>query len=167
MSIGLLIFTLAHTAISLIAIVLGIVVVRQLFAARIDDRRTNAFLIFAAATSVTGYFFPFGGVTPAQIVGVVALLILAAVWVAIRRGRAGTWRWIYAAGMVASLYLLVFVLVVQGFKHVPFLEPLAPTQSEPPFQIVQLVVLVFFVGLGIQSVRKFRPVSAELARSWH
>jgi uncharacterized membrane protein len=157
MSTGLLVFTLLHTAISLIAIALGAVVVRQLLGARIDRNRTNWFLIFAAATSVTGYFFPFAGVTPAQIVGVIALLTLAAILIAVRRGRLGAWRLIYAAGIVASLYLLVFVLVVQTFKHVPLLTPLAPTQSELPFQIVQLVVLVVFLALGVQSVRKFRP----------
>jgi len=160
MSTGLLILVLFHTAISLVAIVAGIVVVKQLLAARIDRAWTKWFLAMAIATSVTGYFFPFIGVTPAQIVGAIALVILALVLVAIRNGRAGHWRWIYAAGSVASLYLLCFVLVVQSFKHVPFLTPLAPTGSEPPFQITQLVVLVLFIGLGIQSVRKFRPALA-------
>ena len=160
MSTGLLILVLFHTAISLIAIVAGIVVVKQLLAAEVDRTWTKWFLSMAIATSVTGYFFPFIGVTPAQIVGAIALVILALVLVAIRNGRAGPWRWIYAAGSVASLYLLCFVLVVQSFKHVPFLTPLAPTGSEPPFQITQLVVLVLFIGLGIQSVRKFRPALA-------
>jgi hypothetical protein len=157
MSTGLLVLTLLHTAISLVAIVAGIAVVRQLIAARIDPFWTRWFLIFAIATSVTGYFFPFAGVTPAQIVGAVALVILALVLVAIRQSRAGAWRWIYAAGMVVSTYLLCFVLVVQLFKHVPFLTPLAPTGSEPPFKIVQFVLLLVFVALGVQSVRKFRP----------
>jgi hypothetical protein len=154
----LLIFTLVHTAISLVAIVAGIVVVKQLLRSSIDKFWTKWFLVFAIATSVTGYFFPFGGVTPAQIVGAVALVILAAVLVAIRNGRAGAWRWIYASGVVASLYLLVFVGVVQGFKHVPFLNPLAPTGSEPPFKIAQAIVLLLFIVIGVQAVRKFRPV---------
>ncbi|HVZ00259.1 MAG TPA: hypothetical protein VHA35_12185 [Dongiaceae bacterium] len=160
MSTGLLILVLLHTAISLAAIAAGAVVVKQLLGSAVDRLWTRWFLVFAIATSVTGYFFPFGGVTPAQIVGAVALAILALVLVAIRNRRAGAWRWIYAVGAVASLYLLVFVLVVQLFKHVPFLTPLAPTGSEPPFQIVQLVVLLLFIGLGIQSVRKFRPALA-------
>jgi hypothetical protein len=160
MSTGLLILTLVHTAISVIGVVLGIGVVRQLLAARVDPTWTKWFLVFAIATSVTGYFFPFAGVTPAQIVGAVALVILAAVLVAMKNGRVGAWRWVYAIGMVVSTYLLVFVGVVQGFKHVPFLTPLAPTGSEPPFQIAQLVVLVLFVALAIQAVRKFRPVLA-------
>jgi hypothetical protein len=34
---------------------------------------------------------------------------------------------------------------------------MAPTQSEPPFAIAQLVVLVLFLGIGIAAVVKFRP----------
>jgi hypothetical protein len=160
MSTGLLIFTLLHTAISLVAIVAGIVVVRQMLAAEVDRGWTRWFLAMAIATSVTGYFFPFAGVTPAQIVGAIALVILALVLIAIRNGRRGPWRWIYALGTVASLYFLIFVLVVQSFKHVPFLNPLAPTGAEPPFQIAQLAVLVLFIALGIQSVRRFWPALA-------
>jgi amino acid transporter len=160
MSTGLLILVLFHTAISLIAISAGIVVVKQLLAGHIDRAWTKWFLAMAIATSVTGYFFPFIGVTPAQIVGVIALVILALVLVAIRNGRKGAWRWIYAMGSVASLYLLCFVLVVQSFKHMPFLTPLAPTGSEPPFQITQLVVLALFIALGIGAVWKFRPALA-------
>jgi uncharacterized membrane protein SirB2 len=32
---------------------------------------------------------------------------------------------------------------------------LAPTQSEPPFLIAQLVVMALFIVLGIFAVRKF------------
>jgi hypothetical protein len=160
MSTGLLVLTLLHTAISLIAIVAGIAVIKQLTVARVDPFWTRWFLIFAIATSVTGYFFPFAGVTPGQIVGAIALVVLALVLVAIKQDRAGAWRWIYAAGMVASTYFLCFVLVAQLFKHVPFLTPLAPTGSEPPFRIVQLLLLLVFIGLGVRSVRRFRPALA-------
>jgi hypothetical protein len=58
---------------------------------------------------------------------------------------------------VAALYLNVFVLVAQGFMKVPALHALAPTQSEPPFAIVQGIVLVIFIALGIAAAIKFRP----------
>ena len=60
-------------------------------------------------------------------------------------------------GAVASLYLNVFVLIVQSFQKIPVLKALAPTQSEPPFAIAQGVVLVLFVVLGFLAVGKFRP----------
>jgi hypothetical protein len=56
-----------------------------------------------------------------------------------------------------ALYLNVFVLVVQSFQKLSFLQPLAPTQSEPPFAIAQIVVLVVFVVLGWLAVKRFHP----------
>jgi len=70
---------------------------------------------------------------------------------------AGAWRWIFAAGLVASLYLLVFVAIVQAFLKVPPLHDLAPTGSEPPFAIVQLLTLGLFVALGIAAALRFQP----------
>jgi hypothetical protein len=48
-------------------------------------------------------------------------------------------------------------LVAQGFAKISFLHSLAPTQSEPPFAIVQGVILVVFIVLGILAVRWFHP----------
>ena len=60
----------------------------------------------------------------------------------------------------AALYLNCFVAVVQAFEKVPFLQTLAPTQSEPPFLIAQGIVLALFVWLGIVALRKFHPRAA-------
>jgi hypothetical protein len=58
---------------------------------------------------------------------------------------------------VASLYLNVFVLVVQSFVKVSALNALAPTQSEPPFAITQAVVLAIFILIALIAVVGFRP----------
>ena len=58
---------------------------------------------------------------------------------------------------MAALYLNVFVGIVQAFQKLSFLEPLAPTQSEPPFLAAQVLALLIFVVLGIAALRKFRP----------
>jgi hypothetical protein len=42
-----------------------------------------------------------------------------------------------------------------AFRPVPALRALAPTESEPPFQQTQLVVLVLFVLFGNIVVRRF------------
>ena len=73
---------------------------------------------------------------------------------------AGAWRWIYALGVVISIYLLVFVTIVQAFEKVRALAALAPTQSEPPFTIMQLVALVVFVVLAVATAIRFRPNSS-------
>lgn len=56
-----------------------------------------------------------------------------------------------------ALYLNFFVLVVQLFLKVPALNAFAPTQSEPPFQAVQLALLVLFVAMTVRAARNFHP----------
>jgi hypothetical protein len=56
-----------------------------------------------------------------------------------------------------ALYLNIFVGVVQAFQKLPFLQALAPTQAEPPFQITQLAVLAIFIVLGVVAVVRFHP----------
>jgi hypothetical protein len=73
---------------------------------------------------------------------------------------AGAWRRIYVIGAVLSLYLNVFVLVVQLFLKVPALHALAPgapANPEPPFKIAQGVVLVLFIVIGFLAVKRFHP----------
>ena len=62
-----------------------------------------------------------------------------------------------------SLYLNVFVLIVQLFQKVPALKALAPTQSEPPFAVTQLVVLALFVLLTIIAAIRFRGKQRRMA----
>ena len=62
-----------------------------------------------------------------------------------------TCRRTYAITAVMALYFNVFVLVVQLFRRVPTLSAMAPTQSEPPFQIAQLAVLLLFAAIGIRA----------------
>jgi hypothetical protein len=76
----------------------------------------------------------------------------------------GTWRWICVVTAIASLYLNVFVLVVQSFTKVPALAALAPTQSEPPFAITQVAVLATFILIGLIAGVKFRPVATSAFR---
>jgi hypothetical protein len=61
------------------------------------------------------------------------------------------WRRTYAITAVMALYFNVFVLVVQLFRRVPALSAMAPTQSEQPFQIAQLAVLLLFAAIGIRA----------------
>ena len=53
-------------------------------------------------------------------------------------------------------YFNVFVLIVQSFEKIPALHAMAPTQTEPPFKVAQLVVLALFVALGIAAAIRFR-----------
>jgi hypothetical protein len=119
---------------------------------------TALFLFTTALTSVTGFLFPIHGFTPALGVGIVACVILAvALFALYKEHLAGACRWIYVITAVVSLYLNVFVLVVQSFVKVSALNALAPTQSEPPFAITQAVVLAIFILIALIAVVGFRP----------
>ena len=150
-------FTKLHVVISLIGIVSGLVVMSGLLVGQKLNRWSALFLISTTLTSVTGFFFPFHGVTPAIVVGLISLVLLAIAIVArYARHLAGAWRWIYVLSVMIVLYLNIFVLVVQLFQKVPALKAMAPTQSEPPFAVTQLVVLGLFVLLTIVAAVKFR-----------
>ena len=114
-------------------------------------------------TSATGFGFtaPFG---PSHVVGIISLVLLAAAIAALYLFHLeGAWRWVYALAQTIAQYLLVFVLVVQLFRKVPALAALAPTQSEPPFALVQGVVLVIFAALAVAAAVKFHPPETPTA----
>lgn len=152
------IYTILHTLISFVAIFIGLIVLFGMLAGERLDGWTKWFLITTGLTSVTGFFFPFHGFTPAHGVGIMSLLVLAvAIFARYPRQLAGAWRWIYVVTAVIALYLNVFVGVVQAFLKVPTLHVMAPTQTEPPFKLTQLVVLALFIVLGIVAAIRFRP----------
>ncbi len=150
--------TIIHTLISLVAIVTGVVVVFAMLARNRADGWTKWFLITAVATTVTGFFFPFHGFTPAIGLGLISLPFLAlTIFARYPKQLHRAWRWIYVIGAVICLYFNLFVLVVQLFEKVPALHALAPTQTESPFKLTQLVVLVVSVLLCIIALFRFHP----------
>lgn len=159
-------FTLVHVGLSLVGIGSGFVVVFGLIAGKRLDGWTALFLATTAATSLTGFLFPFHKLLPSHVVGIVSLVVLAiAILARYARHLTGAWRWIYAVNVVVGLYLNVFVLVAQAFQKVPALKAMAPTESEAPFVVAQLVVMALFVVLGISAVKGFHaePVRGAVA----
>jgi hypothetical protein len=157
-------FVTVHVIISLIAIVAGIIVMFGLLTSKSMPGLTAIFLLFTILTSATGFLIPplvSEKLLPSHMVGALSLVLLAIACIALYGMKlSGAWRWIYAVTALLSLYLNIFVLVIQGFLKVPALHALAP--GEPPggpvFAVVQLIVLVFFVIVIIGAVRRFRPM---------
>jgi hypothetical protein len=153
-------FTTLHVIISLIAIVAGIVVMFGMLGSTRPDTLTAIFLLFTILTSVTGFMFPFNGMTPGILIGILSCILLAIACIALYGMHlAGAWRWIYLLTALVSLYLNVFVLVIQSFLKIPPLHELAP--GNPPagaaFAVVQGIVLVFFVIMIVRVWRRFHP----------
>ena len=156
-------FTFAHVAVSLIGVISGLIVAYGLLTARRMDGWTLLFLCATLVTSLTGFLFPFHGVTPGIILGVLSVLVLAAAGA----GRYaynlfGRWRLVYAVGAVTALYFNVFVLIAQAFSKIPALHALAPTTppSGPAFAVTQGLALLVFVTMGFFAARRFHPSAA-------
>ena len=147
-----------HVIVSLIGIVSGIVVLFGMLGARRMAGLTAVFLVTTVLTSITGFLLPAEHLLPSHIVGIISLVVLAIALVALYLRRLdGAWRWIYVVTATAALYFNCFVAVAQAFQKIGSLHALAPTQSEPPFLIAQIVVLAIFVVLGFLAVKKFYP----------
>jgi len=164
MIFGMTTFTFVHVLLSLIGIFSGFVVVFGLLVAKRLDGWTTLFLASTVLTSVTGFLFPFHGFLPSHGVGILSLLALAiAIFARYGRHLAGLWRRTYVITAVIALYLNVFVLIVQLFQKVPALKAIAPTQSEAPFKVTQLVALVLFVVLASFAAIRFRSEQPRTA----
>jgi hypothetical protein len=149
-------FTLVHVIISLLGIITGLVAVGGCMAGIRRDGVTGAFLVTTILTNATGFGFASRTLLPSHIVAIISLVLLAVSLVALYvKGLHGSWRRIFVITAVAALYFNVFVLVVQLFQKTPALAALAPTQSEAPFGVTQLLMLVVFVWLGRASLRGF------------
>jgi uncharacterized membrane protein SirB2 len=153
-----------HVAISLAGIGSGFVVLFEMIAGKRLDGWTALFLATTVATSVTGFGLPADHFMASHAIGIVSLVVLAiAIYARYARHLAGAWRWIYVVSAVVAQYFDVFVLIAQAFMKVPALKAIAPTQSEPPFLIAQLVVMAIFIALGVVAVKRYR--SAPLGPS--
>ncbi|EAQ78459.1 hypothetical protein [Blastopirellula marina] len=153
---ALAIYTIIHVAISLVAIVSGFGFAYRLLSSRPLRGWTSTFFVTTLLTSLTGFGFPNLQFTPGVIIGILSLIVLTIAAVARYVGHLQSgWRIAYVASALIAFYFNFFVLVVQSFMKIPALHALAPTNSEPPFAIAQLVVLVAFLVVGYFAVRRF------------
>ncbi|MDO8877087.1 MAG: hypothetical protein Q8M24_18195 [Pseudolabrys sp.] len=165
-------FTILHVVISLIAIASGLVVVFGMIGSHRLPKTTALFWVMTVLTTVTGFMFFLAPTqakmfTPATATGVVATIVfLVALFALYAKHLYGKWRWIYVVTAVISLYLNIFVLIVQSFGKLKIVNPAASFTPPfgPPFQpptdfhfaVVQGVTLVIFIMLGIITAIKFR-----------
>src|SRR5256886_10273516 len=100
---GLTTFTQVTVLLSLVGILAGFVVAGGLVAGKRLDGWTGVFLATTVATSVTGFGFPFVTFLPSHAVGIISLVVLAAVIVArYAKHLNGAWRNVYVVGTVLA-----------------------------------------------------------------
>ncbi len=161
-------FLVIHVVITLVAIGSGLPVVFGLIGSHRLPKTTAIFWLFTVLTSVTGLMFflspSIRGFTPATATGVVATIVfLFGLFALYVKHLYGAWRWIYVVAAVVSLYLNVFVLIVQTFEKVKLVNPAAPMVGPPfaepqqfQFAVAQGTALVIFIMLGTVAAIKFR-----------
>ena len=152
-----------HVAISLVAIVAGLVVMLKMPGSDRAPGLTAVFLVFTILTSATGFIIPpflTDKFLPSHAIGILSLILLAIACIALYgRNLSGKWRGIYVVTALVSLYLNIFVLVIQSFLKIPALAALAPGNppSGPAFMVVQLIALAFFAYMTFSAVKRFHP----------
>ncbi len=151
-------FTAIHVVLSLIGIATGFILMFGMIGGRKLPSWTVWFFVTNLLTDVTGFLFPFKGITPGIIIGVlsVVVLLLASLSYYVMR-LVGTWRARYVISAAVVLYFNVFVLIVQSFEKLPMLKAIAPTQASAPFGITQLCALGLIVLLTFLAFRRFQP----------
>jgi hypothetical protein len=158
--ISLHLYTEIHVFISLVAIGSGLIVAFGMLGNKLLPNTTAFFITTTVLTSVTGILFPWKGFTPGVVIGIISLVvltftILARYW----KHLATHCRRVYVITAMIALWLNCFVLIAQSFEHCPRLHALAPTGTEPPFKIAQLILLIIFIVWTIAADKKFRPVT--------
>ena len=147
-------FTLIHVVISLIGIASGLVVVWGFLAGKKLAGLNAIFLVMTIATSVTGFFFPFHGITPGIVVGVISLVVLAVAVVAWQK----KWARTYIVTATVAEFFNVLVLIVQAFQKVPALHAIAQKGTEPITNAVKVLALILFAGMAWVGIRRGRFV---------
>jgi hypothetical protein len=164
LGLSLAAFTQLHVAITLVAILAGLVLFGGAIAGRWPALANGVFLVFTILTSITGFMFPHKPIGPPFIFGVISLVVLAfALYALFGRGMERRWRGAYFAAALLAQWLNMVVLVIQSFQKIPALNALAPTGTEAPLLATQAVLFVAVAYAGWATIWRGRRVVAAVA----
>jgi hypothetical protein len=153
-------FTQLHVLISLIGIAAGLLALFGLLGGKLYRLMISLFLITTVLTSVTGFLFPFHGMTPGIILGILSMIaLLLAIWALYIGKLEGAWRGTYVVTSSLALWFNFFVLIAQSFAKIPALRAIAPSQASPAFGITQAVVLIVFLWLTVRAFKRFHSAA--------
>jgi hypothetical protein len=158
LGLSLVQFTYLHVFLSLVGIGAGVFIIFGLLTSRRLSILTSLFLVTTLFTSLTGFLFPFKGMTPGIVIGILStIVLLLAIYALYVKHLTGVWRSVYVVSTCVAFYFNFFVLVAQSFDKVPTLHAAAPTMASPVFGVTQIAVLVIFILLTVRAVKKYNP----------
>jgi len=156
--------TLAHTAISVLPIGLGLAAFARHGAINPRTRLGKWYLATMVAGSVSGLGFILTlGFTPGQVLGLFTLALLAIGTLTLR----GHWRapgYVQTIALSASYFMLMVFATTETLKRFPTDQPFASGPNDPSLIPVRLALLVMFVvGVTYQAL-KIRAANRYVAR---
>jgi hypothetical protein len=166
LGMNLLLFTRLHVMLSLIGLGAGLFMGFGMIRGKAWPAMTATFVAATGLAIVTGFLFPFLGITPGIVFGIFALVALGIAVVA-RYGKhmAGRWRKAWVVSAMVALYLNFFMFIIQLFDKTPGLQAMGEVQKETVFAGAQLAVLVGFILWTIKAVRQFKAETAAVAKA--
>jgi hypothetical protein len=140
-----------HVVSGVIGICAGTWVVFGIVAGRMFQRWTVVFLKCGLVASATGLFFPFHHFLPTHWAAMSVVYVSGIAVLAWRRYHfVGIWAHLFTLSIMLVFCLSVLVVIAHVFKM------LFPTQPNLLFLITESMVMLFFVGLGILTVKRYR-----------
>jgi hypothetical protein len=136
---------------SLIGLASGLVLISSFIRGRQSALLNVIFLSTTAATNITGFFFPFHGVTPGIVIALVSLPVLTLGTLALMK----KWARVFMIASVFTRFLNVLVFIAQILARIPALRIIAKGYS-PAVGVTQLLALLAHVVLGVIIIRRFR-----------
>jgi uncharacterized membrane protein len=163
---GLTPLGVVHTAISLVAVVAGVVALVRDRQITSDNRLGQVYFVATLVTAVTGFgIFQHGGFGKAHVLGLLTLLVLAGVVVATRTTLFGRLsRRVEVVGYSATFLFHMIPGVTETTTRLPLGAPLLPDAEAPALKAAAAVLgLLFVIGATLQ-VRRLRAAEAGAAR---
>jgi hypothetical protein len=158
LGMSLALFTQIHVALSLIGLGSGFLVAFGMLRSRTFPFATAVFLLTTELTSITGFLFPFKGITPGIVFGFLSFFaLLVAVFARYGGHMQGPWRKAWIISSMLAQYLNFFVFIVQSFDKAPTLHAMGDMQKETAFAAAQLTALIAMLLFTILALRRFHP----------
>lgn len=145
-----------HTALGIVAVIAGILALVRFGEIGTTTRPGLAYVLFTAATSITGLFiFRHGGFGPPHVLSILTLVVLLVAWLAERRGRdAGLPRYVAVLGYSLTLFFHLIPGLTETGTRLPLGDPAFSGPEDPTLKaLVGAGFVVYLVGATIQALR--------------
>ena len=142
-----------HTAISLVAIVAGVLAFLRYKQIRTTDRFGQTYLITTFLTAATGLgIFEHGGFGPPHVLSIMTLIALAiGTLAAFRKSFGRSSQTVQAVSYTSTVFFHTIPGFTESLTRLPLGDPVLPSQEAPEFQVIYgALLLLFAIGLYFQ-----------------